>query len=61
MTLSSVEVFDPASVTWCSSEPLPVALHGLAVGVVGATLFVLGGSSRAGDIANSGDVMSRRP
>lgn len=54
-TLDSVEVLEGGS--WVDLEPMPVALHGNAVAAVQGRLLVLGGSRRAGAIANSGDTL----
>ena len=42
-TFRAVEAYDPASNTWMEMPPLPVSRHGLAVGVVGDRLHVIGG------------------
>ncbi len=60
-TLDSVEVLDPATGAWAGAPALPAPVHGVpAVGVDG-TIFTLGGSSRAGGIANNGQVFAYRP
>lgn len=56
-TLTSVEAYDPATDRWVEIAPLPVPLHGVAVAAVGDQLYALGGSRRAGAIANSGDAL----
>ena len=42
-TFRAVEAYDPASNTWTEMPPVPVSRHGLAVGVVGNRLHVIGG------------------
>ena len=42
-TFRAVEAYDPASNTWTVMPPMPVSRHGLAVGVIGNRLYVVGG------------------
>ena len=42
-TFRAVEAYDPASNTWTEMPPMPVSRHGLAVGVIGNRLHVIGG------------------
>lgn len=42
-TFRAVEAYDPASNTWTEMPPMPVSRHGLAVGVIGNVLHVVGG------------------
>ena len=42
-TFRTVEAYDPARNTWTEMPPMPVSRHGLAVGVVGNRLEVVGG------------------
>jgi N-acetylneuraminic acid mutarotase len=42
-TFLAVEAYDPASNTWSEMPPMPVSRHGLAVGVIGNQLHVIGG------------------
>src|SRR3984893_9765594 len=42
-TFRAVEAYDPASNTWTEMPPMPVSRHGLAVGVIGNQLHVIGG------------------
>jgi N-acetylneuraminic acid mutarotase len=42
-TFRAVEAYDPASNTWTEVPPMPVSRHGLAVGVIGNRLHVVGG------------------
>jgi N-acetylneuraminic acid mutarotase len=42
-TFRAVEAYDPASNTWTEMPPMPVSRHGLAVGVIGDRLYVIGG------------------
>ena len=54
-TLTSVEVLVDGG--WTEFDPMPVALHGNAAVALDGRLYVLGGSRRAGAIANSGDAL----
>lgn len=56
-TLTSVEVLVEGA--WIEFDPMPVALHGTALAALDGRLYVLGGSRRAGAIANSGDALER--
>jgi N-acetylneuraminic acid mutarotase len=42
-TFRAVEAYDPASNNWTEMPPMPVSRHGLAVGVIGNRLHVIGG------------------
>jgi N-acetylneuraminic acid mutarotase len=42
-TFRAVEAYDPANNTWTEMPPMPVPRHGLAVGVIGNRLHVIGG------------------
>jgi N-acetylneuraminic acid mutarotase len=59
LALDSAETYDGTE--WKLAEPLPRALHGLSLVAVGGELFVLGGSIRAGDVANTGEVWVLQP
>ncbi len=49
-TFRSVEAFDPATNTWSIMPSMPVSRHGLAAGVVGNRLLLVGG-----DVQSSGN------
>ncbi len=61
VTLDSAERLDPTSGQWVSIASMPVALHGIAVAVIGETVYVLAGSRRAAAVANSGDALALLP
>ncbi len=42
-TFRAVEAYDPASNSWSTMPSMPVSRHGLAAGVVGSRLIVVGG------------------
>ena len=42
-TFRSVEAYDPASNTWSIMPSMPVSRHGLAAGVIGNRLLLVGG------------------
>lgn len=42
-TFRAVEAYDTATNTWTEMPPLPVSRHGLAVGIIGSHLHVVGG------------------
>ena len=46
---------------WEEAEPLPRTLHGVALVAVDDELLVFGGSTRAGDVANTGEVWRLQP
>ncbi len=48
-TFRSVEAYDPASNTWTVMPSMPVSRHGLAAGVIGNRLLLVGG-----DVQSSG-------
>jgi N-acetylneuraminic acid mutarotase len=48
-TFRSVEAFDPATNTWSIMPSMPVSRHGLAAGVIGNRLLLVGG-----DVQSSG-------
>jgi N-acetylneuraminic acid mutarotase len=48
-TFRSVEAYDPASNTWTIMPSMPVSRHGLAAGVIGNRLLLVGG-----DVQSSG-------
>jgi len=57
-TFRAVEAYDPASNTWTELPPMPVSRHGLAVGVIGNRLHVVGGdvqSAGSGVEVSSGE------
>jgi hypothetical protein len=56
--LKSVEVFDPATKAWSFLPNLPGPLHGVPLVAVDGTLYVIGGSGRAGDVINAGRMYS---
>ena len=43
--LSSVEAYDPATKTWSAVASMMTARYGLAVGVLGGSLYAVGGWS----------------
>ena len=43
-----VEVYDPATDRWTAAAPLPVRLHHAGIGVVGGTLYIIGGYTQSG-------------
>jgi N-acetylneuraminic acid mutarotase len=58
-TFRSVEAYDPASNTWSIMPSMPVSRHGLAAGVVGNRLLLVGGdvqSSGTGIAASTSEV-----
>ena len=61
VTLDSAEKLDPVSGQWVPIEPMPVPLHGVAGTAIGDVVYVLGGSRRAADVANSGDALALIP
>jgi hypothetical protein len=60
-TLDTTESLGSLDGSWESIESLPVALHGHAVVELNGVLYVLGGSRRAGDVANPGDTLALIP
>jgi N-acetylneuraminic acid mutarotase len=42
-TFRAVEAYDAATNTWTEMPPLPISRHGLAVGIIGSRLHVVGG------------------
>lgn len=59
--VKTVEVYDPAANRWIGSFDLPTGLHGIGAVGVGEVLYVLGGSTRAGVVANQGQAWAYRP
>jgi N-acetylneuraminic acid mutarotase len=58
-TFRSVEAYDPATNTWSIMPSMPVSRHGLAAGVVGNRLLLVGGdvqSSGTGIAASTSEV-----
>ena len=53
-SLASVELL--AAELWQTGPALPEGLHGVPAAVVDGVVYVLGGSRRAGDVDNAGDV-----
>jgi len=49
-TFRSVEAYDPATNTWTIMPSMPVSRHGLAAGVIGNRLILVGG-----DVQSSGN------
>jgi N-acetylneuraminic acid mutarotase len=56
-TLTSVEIYDPATEQWTAGPDLPVGLHGMPMIAYEDTLYVIGGSDWAGMIDNHGRVL----
>ncbi len=61
ITLDSVERLDLSTGQWVMLETMPVALHGVAATAIGEVVYLLGGSRRAADVANSGDALALIP
>lgn len=59
--VNSVEVYDPALNRWVDRFQLPIALHGVPAASTGEVLYVLGGSSKPGDVSNNGQVWAYKP
>lgn len=59
--IDSVEVYDLSTSQWSSHSPLPEGLHGVPAAVYQGVLYTLGGSARAGDVANQGRVYAWKP
>jgi len=57
--LDSVERFD--SEMWSLEGPLPRRLHGVPLSTVGESIYLLGGSTKAADVDNTGEVWSLQP
>jgi N-acetylneuraminic acid mutarotase len=58
-TFRSVEAFEPSSHTWTIMPSMPVSRHGLAAGVIGNRLILVGGdvqSAGNGIAASTGEV-----
>jgi hypothetical protein len=58
-TFKSVEAYDPASDSWSIMPSMPVSRHGLAAGVIGNRLILVGGdvqSSGSGVEVSTGEV-----
>ena len=60
-TLSSIEVFDPQEGAWLPAGDLPVPLHGVPAVSSGSSIYLLGGSDKAGAIQNTGRTLEFRP
>lgn len=43
-TVAALEVYNPRTNTWSSGTPIPTAVRGAVVGVIGRRLYVVGGS-----------------
>ena len=59
--LASAEVYDAGSGAWTLLPELPAGIHGMPVVGYRGTVFVLGGSDRAGGIDNRGRVLKLSP
>lgn len=59
--LASAEMYDPDSGAWTLLPELPAGIHGMPVVGFEGTVFVLGGSDRAGGIDNRGRVLKYNP
>jgi N-acetylneuraminic acid mutarotase len=60
--MDSVEFFDPAVGQWqVAPFTLPVPLHGFPMVAIDNSLYVIGGSGRAGEISNRGTLFVWRP
>jgi N-acetylneuraminic acid mutarotase len=59
--VTSGEVYDPAVNRWVERFELPQAVHGVSAVTVDGVLYMIGGSSRAGGVNNSGNVWAYRP
>ena len=59
--LASAEVYDAESGAWTLLPELPAGIHGMPVVGYEGTVFVLGGSDRAGGIDNRGRVLKLSP
>ncbi len=55
-TLHTIEFLSPDTEAWRVIGDLPLALHGVPLAIIGADLYVLGGSEAAGGIENRGRV-----
>jgi len=58
-TFKAVEAYDPATNSWTDMPPMPVSRHGLAAGVIGNRLILVGGdvqSAGNGIEASTGEV-----
>lgn len=58
---TSATMQTPAAQTWSAVPRLLVPVHGVPAAVVDNVLYLLGGSSRAGGVANQGGVYAYRP
>jgi hypothetical protein len=52
--VETVEIYDPAANRWIGSFDLPTGLHGVGAAGIEGRLYVLGGSTQAGVVANPG-------
>lgn len=59
--VTSAEVYDPATNGWVERFELPIGLHGMPGASVEGILYVLGGSTLPGGVANNGAVWAYRP
>lgn len=57
-TLVTTERYDAGTGEWVLVEPLPIGLHGNPLAVGGHTLYVPGGSTRAGGVENAGKLLA---
>ncbi len=55
--LASAEMYDPETGAWRLLPDLPAGIHGMPVAGYDGTVYVLGGSDRAGGIDNRGRVL----
>lgn len=60
-TVKSVEVFDPATQAWSSLPDLSNGLHGVPLIGYENILYLFGGSGRAADMINWGQVFAYQP
>ena len=60
-TLADSEVLESLSGQWQGGPGMPAALHGVPLASTGETLYILGGSERAGAVVNQGRVFRLSP
>lgn len=60
-TLTSSEMFDPATGEWQDSAPLPIPLHGVPAATGDDIIYVVGGSILAATANNSGRLFAFHP
>jgi N-acetylneuraminic acid mutarotase len=49
---STLEVYDPATGTWTTKAPIPLAVYGGASGVINGMLYLAGGAQAFGNVAD---------